>query len=363
MLTINFENKNYIFDSSELEKFNEYIKLKKYFSQFEEHEILDIVVPKTIVKLESSVTHTRKEVNFEDKWRSMFKNDKPLTLQQNLYNIKSIKKILDIEEIKSEHFDDANSVIEKIWKKDVEDATKKNYLHVIMKIYKFYDAQYPKEYYDKVGEVKKQASIDHSFEATDKEKESLRYLRDNVDDIRESLKKDLGYSDFNQQKYVLFKLHVDFPCVRQDWQSVVITDEDINDDKTNYYNTTTGDVFLQSFKNKRNGMRVNMNNYKEVKVILDEWVEIRRKRINQVYDKAGLIPLFLSKTNKLLTKPTFCHLFPAIFGRKGISTNILRKFYISRFVTGNPNPEEILEINRIMCHSPKTCLTTYSKKF
>jgi hypothetical protein len=362
MLSVKFEKKSYEFNYSELNKFQEFIELSEYFSKFEivENEVES--VKKSTIKRTPPKNHH--EI-FEEEWRKMFKNDKPLTLQQNMYNIKSIMKILDMDKLIIENFNDYENVIDMIWKQDLVDATKKNYLHTIMKLYKFFKKEHPNEYFLKVGEVKKQANIDHSFEATDKEKEGLIYLRDNVDDIRASLEKDAKLSDFNYQKYVLFILHVDFPCLRQEWGTILISDEDVEDNGKNYYNYKTSELVLNDYKNKtKKSMRVFINEkYPEVSHILDMWVLYRLQKITQVYTEDNEIPLFLSVTNKLLTKPTFNQIFARVFGKTGISTNVLRKFYISRYVIGNDDPEEILEINRIMCHSPNTCLTTYSKKF
>jgi len=285
------------------------------------------------------------------------------TLKNNMSQLRSILKLLGKADVNIEHFSDAKQVIETLNDTNLNTGSIKNYIHMIIKLYNFYDKTDPPEYFKEVGRLKKKINSSKSFSATTKEKPLLVYLKENESVILERLINSTLTSNvlpIHYEKLALFGLYIDYPPFRREWGNMICVTEDVDDNKTNYYNCVTGKVSLNSFKNKSDRkpqMNCNLNTHPSVKNKLDDWIDAHPMKGESEY------PLFLSKTGKPMKDGTFNLMMSQIFGKK-ISVNILRKYYVSKHVfTGIHKPEEISEIHRVMNHSADTCLKEYAKVY
>jgi hypothetical protein len=291
-------------------------------------------------------------------------DDNPLTLKQNMSYLKCMLKILNKDVIDINHYFSPRYVISLFNKQKLQQSTVKNYLHMIMKIFKCFDMEPDEEYYTEIGKIKKEISEQKSFQASDKESIQLKWLEENEDRLRERLTNSTLPEGAEPQTFgrlALFVLHVDFPCVRRDFKSVQVVREDVDDGVTNFYNMNTSKLCLNSFKNKSPHvpqMIAFLNKYHEVHNTVNNWLDVHPMREESTF------PMFLSKSGKPIKLSTFNLLMNSIFDDRKISTNILRKYYIKKNVfSGTKTPSEIKEINRIMCHTISTALSEYAKEY
>jgi len=357
----------YQFHPDLLSKFQQYLELDDIFrdciieddsKEYKTPEVEEKEV-KIIKVYHTACTLNEMETILKDKF-----DDNELTLKQNMSYLKCMLKILNKDVIDINHYFSPKYIIGLFNKQKLQQSTVKNYLHMVMKIFKCFDMEPDEEYYLEIGKIKKEISEQKSFQASDKESIQLKWLEKNEDRLRERLTNSTLPEGAEPQTFgrlALFVLHVDYPCFRRDWKSVQVVREDLTDGVINYYNINTSKISLNSFKNKSvrvPTMEAYLNKYPDVHNTVNNWLDVHPMR------EEATFPMFLSKTGKPIKMSTFNLLMNSIFDDRKISTNILRKYYIKKNVfSGTKTPSEIKEINRIMCHTIDTALSEYAKEY
>jgi len=352
-MRIIINEKIYEFHPDLLDKFKTYLELDDIFSSCLIEAVEAIKQP----------TYTMNEIT--DLFENTFKTDSLSTRKNNLSTLNSILKLLEKTDVCIDYFHNSEDIITLFRNQsNLQKSTIKNYLHLVVKLYRICAIEPPRTYYTEIGVIKEEIEQLKSFEATPKEKIQLVWLEQHEDNLRQRLINSttcLSAKPINFEKLALFSLHIDFPTFRREWGTIMCVSKDLDDGKTNYYNKVSSKISLNSFKNKTINtpqMECFLNTYPNVLETLNNWINIHPMKDLTIF------PLFINKSGKAIKQSTFNSLMKEIFDDRPISVNILRKLYVKKHVfSGIHTPEDIKEIHRIMNHTSDTALNEYAKTF
>jgi len=189
---------------------------------------------------------------------------------------------------------------------------------------------------------------------TEKDIENKVSMKDIID-IREELKEGLTkrYNKNLDVKYLVLCLYTYLPPLRlQDYIGTKVYKKNNNPiEGENYVDLSKKELIIQDHKNKKHcGTRTIP--------LPDELMKV----IKKFHKKADTIYL-LPKTNKLdepLKKCALVNMLARIIGKR-VSSQILRKVFVSELLASNPTKEERERVSKIMGHSLITQRTVYNR--
>jgi len=166
------------------------------------------------------------------------------------------------------------------------------------------------------------------------------------------------HSKFLQTKKICGNSNVDtlisafymyIPALRsQDYYSLIISD--IDDDKTNIYMPNAKKIIINNYKtDKHYGKRI-IKIPMKVLEILSDYIKNNEKKLKDI--------LLTNTKNGKFTHSSFNYRLNRIFGA-GISSDLLRRVWISEFLNYTSSPKDIEKLAIIMAHSIQTQKLTY----
>ena len=157
----------------------------------------------------------------------------------------------------------------------------------------------------------------------------------------------------NDYKYVLLCLYTMMPPLRtNEWIDTQIFEKEPPKTYTsNFINLQTGKMHIRESKTKRFfGERI----FDLPKDLLDVL------KNNLIKSGSNLVLPKIYNLHDKTTESNVAHVFNTIVGKK-LSTQMLRKIYVSEMIDNGVNKKERLRVAYIMGHSPKTAFHMYSK--